>query len=73
MAYVILGLGNPGGEYTKTRHNAGRAAVALLAKGGGFDAFVFNKTANALIAKGSLEDENATLVLPETMMKAFTH
>ncbi len=68
MALVIVGLGNPGKEYEKTRHNAGRAAVELVAKQNGFDEFVFNKTSNALVAKGAIEGENTTLVLPETMM-----
>ena len=68
MALVIVGLGNPGKEYEKTRHNAGRSAVELVAKNNGFDDFVFNKTANALVGKGAIEGENATLVLPETMM-----
>jgi len=68
MALVIVGLGNPGKEFEKTRHNAGRSAVELVAKNNGFDNFVFNKTSNALVSKGALEGENATLVLPETMM-----
>jgi PTH1 family peptidyl-tRNA hydrolase len=68
MAYVIVGLGNPGKEYEKTRHNAGRAAVQLLAKQGSFDEFAFNKKANALVSQGTIGGENATLVLPETMM-----
>jgi len=70
MALVIVGLGNPGREYEKTRHNAGRSAVELLAKQNDFDEFVFNKTSNALVSKGAIEGENATLVLPETMMNA---
>lgn len=68
MALVIVGLGNPGKEYEKTRHNAGRSAVELIAKQEGFDEFVFNKTSNALVAKGVVGSEKATLVLPETMM-----
>jgi len=68
MALIIVGLGNPGKEYEKTRHNAGRNAVELVAKQNGFDDFVFNKTSNALVSKGAIEGENATLVLPETMM-----
>ena len=70
MALVIVGLGNPGKEYEKTRHNAGRMAVELLAKEEGVKEFVFNKTANALVAKGEVAGIKATLVLPETMMNA---
>jgi aminoacyl-tRNA hydrolase len=68
MSLVIVGLGNPGREYEKTRHNAGRSAVELIAKNEGFDDFVFNKTSNALVSKGAIEGENTTLVLPETFM-----
>jgi PTH1 family peptidyl-tRNA hydrolase len=68
MALVIVGLGNPGKEYEKTRHNAGRSAVELIAKNEDFDDLVFNKTSNALVAKGTIADVSATLVLPETMM-----
>ena len=68
MAIVIVGLGNPGKEYEKTRHNAGRSAVELIAKQEGAGEFVFNKTSNALVSKGEVGGENATLVLPETMM-----
>ena len=64
MSIVIVGLGNLGKEYEKTRHNAGRNAVQLVAKQEGFDEFVFNKKANALVARGAL----GVLVLPETMM-----
>ena len=68
MALVIVGLGNPGKEYEKTRHNAGRTAVMRLADEEGMNDFTFNKKAHALVAKGAVEGESATLVLPETMM-----
>lgn len=68
MSLVIVGLGNPGKEYEKTRHNAGRNAVELVAKREGFDDFVFNKKANAFVVEGKIEKEKTTLVLPETMM-----
>ena len=68
MAFVIVGLGNPGKEYEKTRHNAGRMAVELLATQESAGTFVLNKTARALVAKGIVCGAQATLVLPETMM-----
>ncbi len=68
MTIVIAGLGNPGKEYVKTRHNSGRSAVELVAKQEGFDEFVSNKTSRSLISKGSIVGESVTLVLPETMM-----
>src|ERR1700727_2913944 len=68
MAYVIIGLGNPGGEYAKTRHNAGRMVVELIAKKEGFDDFVAKKTAQASVAEGTIEGEKVQLVLPEVFM-----
>jgi len=68
MALIIVGLGNPGKEYEKTRHNAGRNAVELMAKNEGFDKVVFNKKANALMARGALGSKDVIVVLPETMM-----
>lgn len=32
MAYVLVGLGNPGQEYEETRHNTGRIIVSALEK-----------------------------------------
>lgn len=68
MAYVIIGLGNPGGEYAKTRHNAGRMAVELLAKQEGFDEFKLKKVAHALVSEGSIDGEKVILVLPDVAM-----
>lgn len=68
MAYVIIGLGNPGGEYAKTRHNAGRMAVELFQKKNGFPDFTLRKAAKSLVSEGVLDGEKVTLVLPEVFM-----
>jgi|CXWL01.1.fsa_nt_gi PTH1 family peptidyl-tRNA hydrolase len=68
MAFIIVGLGNTGKEYEKTRHNAGRMVVELLAKTEGFEPFAYKKNANALVSVGEIEGEKVTLVLPETFV-----
>ncbi|MBP6859954.1 MAG: aminoacyl-tRNA hydrolase [Candidatus Pacebacteria bacterium] len=68
MAIVMVGLGNPGNEYEKTRHNAGRMALITLAKAEGFEDFALNKKSEALVTAGEIGGEKVTLVLPETFM-----
>lgn len=68
MAYVIIGLGNPGQEYANTRHNAGRMAAELLAKEEGFPEFKLKKTAQAFISEVSLDDAKTIIALPEVYM-----
>lgn len=68
MNYVVIGLGNPGGEYAKTRHNAGRMAVERIAKLLGFPEFTLKKTAQALLSEGMIDGSKVQLVLPEVYM-----
>jgi len=68
MAWVIAGLGNPGEEYARTRHNAGRMALERFAKDAGFSEWRENKAASAWVSRGSVERSLAVLVLPETYM-----
>jgi PTH1 family peptidyl-tRNA hydrolase len=68
MAYVIIGLGNPGNEYARTRHNAGRMVVELLAKQEGFEDFQLRKAAKASVSEDSIDGEKTILVLPEVSM-----
>ena len=68
MAVVIIGLGNPGGEYVGTRHNAGRAVVEAYAQTAGFEPFMLRKAANASVTEGYIDSEKVQLVLPEVFM-----
>ncbi len=64
----MIGLGNPGGEYEKTRHNAGRMAVEAFARAEDFADFTLRKASHALVSEGRIEDEKVQLVLPEVFM-----
>jgi PTH1 family peptidyl-tRNA hydrolase len=63
---VIVGLGNPGPKYHKTRHNLGYAVVQTLAERGG--AGKFRSAFEAEIADVSLAGQSALLVAPQTYM-----
>ena len=66
--YLIVGLGNPGEKYEKTRHNAGRIIVKHFAEQNDFSEWEKSKLANALYTKGEVEDKYTELLLPETFM-----
>lgn len=67
MPYIIAGLGNPGAEYTNTRHNTGRIILEIIAKEFG-DEFKFNKKLNADVAQGKIWKEKVSFVAPNTFM-----
>lgn len=67
MAYIFVGLGNPGEEYKATRHNTGRILLDLLGKS--LDAeWKLDKKLNAIISKVKIGKTPVTLVMPETFM-----
>ncbi len=65
--YVIVGLGNPGGKYAETRHNAGFWFLDLLAKR---SEAVFRTPSkfHAELAKTGLYGQDCILVKPMTFM-----
>lgn len=61
---IIIGLGNPGKEYTNTRHNIGFDVVDEIAKENNFPDFKLSKKFDALISK----EASLVLVKPQTFM-----
>ena len=65
---LIIGLGNPGEEYKKTRHNAGFLAVNKIADNFQFPVSSFQSKFNAEISQGIIDDEKIILAKPQTFM-----
>jgi peptidyl-tRNA hydrolase, PTH1 family len=67
MAYIFVGLGNPGEDYKETRHNTGQILLELFGKSLGAE-WKTDKKLNAKTAKVKVGKTPVTLVLPETFM-----
>jgi PTH1 family peptidyl-tRNA hydrolase len=67
MIYIV-GLGNPGEEYKKTRHNTGRIILDIIRNKIDADDFEVNKKINALVSEGKIGKEKVMLIEPETFM-----
>jgi PTH1 family peptidyl-tRNA hydrolase len=63
---LIVGLGNPGLRYARTRHNAGFDTVDIIAarQSWRWD----TRKARSLLASGAIGDQRVTLVKPQTYM-----
>ncbi|CCL35777.1 TPA: aminoacyl-tRNA hydrolase [Clostridioides difficile] len=64
--YVVVGLGNPGKKYEKTRHNVGFDVIDILAKE--YNISVTKIKHKALIGEGRVGTEKVLLVKPQTYM-----
>ncbi len=62
----VIGLGNPGEEYSGTKHNMGFAVVKELAKECGIK--INKKMHFSLLGRGKISGEDVTLMLPQTYM-----
>ena len=63
---VIAGLGNPGAQYARNRHNVGFMAVDAIAERGRFGPF--RPRHQGLAAEGLIGDERVMLLKPQTSM-----
>lgn len=63
---LIVGLGNPGKDYDKTRHNIGWDLIDALASASGIK--VDKREHKALTGKGMIAGESVLLVKPQTFM-----
>ena len=68
MAWVVIGLGNPGGEYALTRHNTGRMALEAFAKQVGSSAWKEDKRSKSTTTGAAVGREMLALVCPDTFM-----
>ncbi len=66
---MIVGLGNPGKEYERTRHNAGFMVVDAFAKAHGMT-WKHEAGLRAMIAEGNIDGTKTILVKPTTYMNA---
>lgn len=63
---MIVGLGNPGREYEKSKHNTGFLVVDELAER--YNVTVWQKRMDALVAQTVIDGETVLLVKPQTFM-----
>jgi len=65
---LIVGLGNPGKRYEKTRHNIGFKAVEEIAKAFALPNFTSKSIFKAEISKGIYNKKNIILAKPKTFI-----
>jgi len=63
---LIIGLGNPGEDYRRTRHNVGFMVVDALA--GRFGIKIARRAGRSRVGRGEIEDTEVILARPETYM-----
>ena len=66
VSFIIAGLGNPGTQYQKTRHNVGFVAVDYIAAKLGVK--IDRAKFHALVAEAKIGDVRVLLMKPETYM-----
>lgn len=63
---VIVGIGNPDKEYLETRHNVGWMFLDWLQRKYQFSVFNFQKSINAEVSEGKIDETKIQLAKPRT-------
>ena len=66
--YIVVGLGNPGSQYARTRHNAGWEALEELSRR--WNAPLNKKKFDGLIGETNIGGNRVILCQPQTFMNA---
>lgn len=66
LTHIVVGLGNPGEKYIRTRHNAGFLAMDVIAKE--YSLAEFRSRFKAMCAEGSVGTHRVLFMKPETFM-----
>ena len=66
--YIVVGLGNPGAQYAKTRHNAGWESLDVLVRR--WNAPLIKKKFDGLLAETTYDGKRVVLCQPQTFMNA---
>ena len=72
-SFLIVGLGNPGKQYAKTRHNAGWMALDAFADAIDATDYEDNQKFLCASAEGELDGKSVLLVKPATFMNLSGH
>jgi PTH1 family peptidyl-tRNA hydrolase len=66
--HLLVGLGNPGGEYLLNRHNIGFAAVEAIKDQHGFEPWHKNRSFEGIVSEGRIANTQTLLLQPQTYM-----
>ena len=68
VEYILVGLGNPGKEYERTRHNAGFMAIDYIS--GRCGARIDRAKFSALVGETTINGKRVLLMKPQTFMNS---
>ena len=68
VEYILVGLGNPGKEYERTRHNAGFMAIDYIS--GRCGAKIDRAKFSALVGETTINGKRVLLMKPQTFMNS---